>query len=232
MLSHTKFYLLWVLMGLLTGLGIMTINNIGSDARALWHHYDDSASSEFVQERQLMHVEILSFMSFCGRLTSGIGSDIIVRKLGMSRFWCLFISSTIFLFAQVCGTQIDNPHLLGFLSGLTGLAYGFLFGVYPALVAETFGVNGFSQNWGSMTLAPIVFGNIFNLVYGHIYDRHSIILPGGQRDCKDGLNCYRNAYFVTLGASLVGVGISLWSIHHDWIANLKKRKERERAREA
>ncbi|KAF6220614.1 hypothetical protein HO133_003047 [Letharia lupina] len=232
MLSHTKFYLLWVLMGLLTGLGIMTINNIGSDARALWHHYDDSASSEFVQERQLMHVEILSFMSFCGRLTSGIGSDIIVRKLGMSRFWCLFISSTIFLFAQVCGTQIDNPHLLGFLSGLTGLAYGFLFGVYPALVAETFGVNGFSQNWGSMTLAPIVFGNIFNLVYGHIYDRHSIILPGGQRDCKDGLYCYRNAYFVTLGASLVGVGISLWSIHHDWIANLKKRKERERAREA
>ena len=162
----------------------------------------------------------------------GIGSDIIVRKLGMSRFWCLFISSTIFLFAQVCGTQIDNPHLLGFLSGLTGLAYGFLFGVYPALVAETFGVNGFSQNWGSMTLAPIVFGNIFNLVYGHIYDRHSIILPGGQRDCKDGLYCYRNAYFVTLGASLVGVGISLWSIHHDWIANLKKRKERERAREA
>ena len=40
-------------------------------ARALWHHYDDSASSEFIQERQLMHVEILSFMSFCGRLLSG-----------------------------------------------------------------------------------------------------------------------------------------------------------------
>lgn len=82
----------------------------------------------------------------------------------MSRFWCLFISSTIFLVAQVCGARIENPHLLGFLSGLTGLAYGFLFGVYPALVAETFGVNGLSQNWGTMTLAPVVFGNIFNLI--------------------------------------------------------------------
>ena len=40
-------------------------------ARALWHHYDDSAPPEFIQERQLMHVEILSFMSFCGRLLSG-----------------------------------------------------------------------------------------------------------------------------------------------------------------
>ncbi|KAL9072423.1 MAG: hypothetical protein Q9161_003593 [Pseudevernia consocians] len=203
-----------------------------NQARAIWHHYDDSASSEFIQERQLMHVEILSFMSFAGRLISGIGSDIIVRKLEMSRFWCLFISSMIFLFAQVCGTQIDNPHVLGFLSGLTGLAYGFLFGVYPALVAETFGVNGLSQNWGSMTLAPIVFGNLFNLIYGHIFDRHSIILPDGQRDCKDGLYCYRDAYFVTLGASLVGVLMSLWSIHHDWVAKSKKRKDTDRAREA
>lgn len=232
LLSHKTFYVLWLLLGLLTGVGLMHINNLGSDARALWHHYDDSASSEFIQERQLMHVEILSFMSFGGRLISGIGSDIIVKKLGMSRFWCLFISSIIFLFAQVCGTTIDNPHTLGFLSGLTGLAYGFLFGVYPALVAETFGVNGLSQNWGSMTLAPILFGNIFNLVYGHIYDRHSIILPDGQRDCKDGLYCYRNAYFVTLGASLVGVIFSLGSVHHARVAKMKKLKDMDRAREA
>ena len=161
----------------------------------------------------------------------GIGSDLIV-KLRMSRLWCLFISSTLFLLAQVCGTQIDNPHALGFLSGLTGLAYGFLFGVYPSIVAETFGMNGLSQNWGCMTLAPILFGNIFTLVYGGIYDQHSIILPDGQRDCKDGLHCYRNAYFVTLGASLIGVGFSLWTIHHDWIAKLKKHKERDRARAA
>ena len=150
----------------------------------------------------------------------------------MSRFWCLFISSTIFLLAQICGITIATPHLLGFLSGLTGLAYGFLFGVYPALVAEAFGVKGLSQNWGTMSLAPIVFGNLFNLIYGHIYDQHSIILPDGHRDCRDGLYCYRGAYFVTLGASLVGVMASLWSIHHDWAAKVRRRKDRDRAREA
>ena len=31
MLSHMKFYLLWSLLGLLTGIGLQTINNIGSD---------------------------------------------------------------------------------------------------------------------------------------------------------------------------------------------------------
>lgn len=232
LLSHVNFYLQWLLLGLLTGLGLCTINNIGSNARAIWHHYDDSASSDFIQEQQLIHVEILSVMSFCGRLISGIGSDFLVRRLKMSRFWCLFISSIMFLLAQVCGITIATPHLLGFLSGLTGLAYGFLFGVYPAIVAETFGVNGLSQNWGTMSLAPILFGNLFNLIYGHIYDQHSVILPDGHRDCRDGLNCYRDAYFVTLGASLVGVMASLWSIHHNWAANLLRRKDRDRAREA
>lgn len=69
-----------------------------------------------------MHVSILSVLSFCGRLLSGVGSDLIVKKLGMSRFWCLFVSSAIFCGAQVCGARIENPHFLGFVSGLTGCA--------------------------------------------------------------------------------------------------------------
>ncbi|KAL9131609.1 MAG: hypothetical protein Q9217_000497 [Psora testacea] len=227
LLRHVKFWQLWLLLGLLTGIGLMTIkqvllvcsvvcladsltSNIGNDARAIWRHYDDSAPAEFIQQRQLIHVEILSIMSFCGRLMS-------VRRLSMSRFWCLVISSFIFLFAQIAATQIENPHTLGYVSGLTGLAYGFLFGCYPALVAETFGVHGLSQNWGCMTLAPVISGNIFNLLYGHIYDRHSVILKDGTRDCREGLYCYRNAYFVTLGASLAGLGLALWSVRWDWV---------------
>ena len=181
-----------------------------------------------------MHVEILSFMSFCGRLASGVGSDVIVKKLNMSRFWCLLLSSLLFLLAQIFGITIATPHALGLVSGLTGLAYGFLFGVYPTLVVETFGIGGLSQNWGTMTLAPIPFGNLFNLVYGRIYDGHSIIGGDGVRDCREGLECYRNAYLVTTVASVVGVGISLWSIRHDYVGKVQSRraKEREYLREA
>lgn len=209
-------------------------SNIGNDARAIWRHYDDSISAELIQERQLLHVEILSFMSFCGRLMSGVGSDIIVKKLNMSRFWCLFISSLLFLLAQLFGLTIATPHALGLVSGLTGLAYGFLFGVYPTLVVETFGIGGLSQNWGTMTLAPILFGNIFNLVYGRIYDGHSVIGRDGVRDCREGLECYRSAYVVTTVASVVGVGMSVWSIRHDYLrrAQGKRDKERDHMREA
>jgi hypothetical protein len=190
-------------------------SNIGNDAQALWKHYDNSVEDSFVQRRQNIHVCIISFGSFSGRLLSGIGSDILVKKFNRSRFWCLFVSASTFCLAQLCALMISDPHLLVFVSGFTGLAYGLLFGVYPSLVANTFGVNGLSTNWGTMTLAPVVTGNIFNLVYGRIYDSHSIINDKGQRECLEGLECYGAAYWVTLFAAICGVLVCLWSVWHE-----------------
>ena len=48
------------------------------------------------------------------------------------------------------------------------MAYGFLYGVYPSLVAETFGVSGLSTNWGFVIIAPTFLSNFFNIIYGSI----------------------------------------------------------------
>jgi hypothetical protein len=240
LLRHIEFWQLWVLLGLLTGVGLMTIklvlqnlrrsfanmsSNIGHDVQALWNHYDDSANKDFVAHRQLLHVSIISVCSFLGRLASGVGSDIIVKKLGMSRFWCCAISATIFMFAQVCAVRIENPNFLWAVSGLSGLAYGVLFGVFPALVVDAFGPAGFAVNWGFMTLAPVVSGNIYNLFYGAVYDAHSEVQPGGERSCSEGLSCYRAAYYVTFVSSFLGILACLWGIWHEHV--LKRRLESE-----
>jgi len=134
------------------------------------------------------------------------------------------IASLIFSAAQLCAIRIGNPLYLKYVSGLTGLAYGFLFGVYPSLVAEAFGVHGLSQNWGCMTLAPVVSGNVFNLFYGIVYDSHSVILDGGERQCDEGLSCYRSAYMVTIVACALGLLVSLWSIQHAHSVRVKERQ--------
>jgi MFS family permease len=212
MLAKVEFWQLFLTMALLSGLGLMTINNIGNSTKALWNHYDDSASAKFIQQRQVMHVSILSCGNFIGRLSSGIGSDLLVKKLNMSRFWCLFISAVVFTGTQLAGASIDNPNTLVLVSGLTGVAYGFLFGVFPSLVAHTFGIGGLSQNWGAMTMAPVLSGNIFNMLYGSIYDKHSVVGPDGERDCPDGLGCYQAAYYTTFFSGLAGIVVCLWSI--------------------
>ena len=63
-------------------------SNIGNDATALWRHYDDSVSEEFIAKRQAMHVSILSVGSFVGRLSSGkCTSTFSYAKLTVFRCW-------------------------------------------------------------------------------------------------------------------------------------------------
>ena len=228
LLKTPAFWRLWIMLGVLCGVGLMTINNIGNDARALWYHYDDSKSHAFIQGRQLIHVGLLSLGSFTGRLSSGIGSDWLIHH-NASRFWTLVASASIFTVAQLVALNLENPHLLFWLSGLTGLAYGALFGVFPALVADAFGTSGMAINWGAMTLAPVLSGNIFNLFYGAILDRHSIFKGdgkgGGERQCDEGRACYAAAYMITFIASLFGIGWSLWCIRCERVQKLRDGKE-------
>lgn len=228
-LKHIEFYQLFFLLGALCGVGLMTINNIGSNARALWAHYDPSVSDSFMAKVQLKHVSVISIGSFTGRLLSGIGSDFLVKKLHLSRFWCLVASSSVFIFNQLLATQLWNPNFLFVVSGLNGLAYGALFGVYPAIVADTFGVHGLGVNWGCMILSPVIFGNVYNVAYGAIYDSHSLVTNEGHRECNEGLDCYRSAYWITFAGALLGLALSLWCIHHEH--TVKRRLEAEERNE-
>ncbi|ETN43774.1 uncharacterized protein HMPREF1541_11098 [Cyphellophora europaea CBS 101466] len=211
-----RFWLIFCLLGLLTGIGLMTINNIGNVTVALWKHSDRDVAPSFITRTQSMHVSILSFCSFCGRLLSGIGSDYIGRKYHASRFWCLIASSALFCAAQYVSIILENPHLLILISSITGVGYGMLFGVYPSIVADAFGIHGLSQNWGTMTLAPVISGNIFNILYGRIYDSHSIVEDNGDRNCVLGRECYESAYVVTLFAAVGALVLSSWAVWRDW----------------
>ena len=228
LIPHPEFWQLFCMLGLMTGIGLMTINNIGNDAQALWKRFDANVDPQFIEKRQTMHVSIISVGSFSGRLLSGIGSDILVSKLNRSRFWCLFGSALIFCLAQYLGTAVEDPSRLFFVSSCTGLAYGMLFGVYPSLVAHTFGVHGLSQNWGTMTLAPVISGNIFNILYGKIYDSHSIVDDKGHHECLKGLLCYKTAYWVTFWSAIGAVGLCLWSIWHENEAHKKGNEKKNR----
>jgi MFS family permease len=163
----------------------------------------------------------------CSKRKAGVGSDWLATKLHASRVWCLVLATIIFFVAQICALLIENPHLLIFVSGLSGLGYGFLFGVFPSIVAESFGIRGLSQNWGFMTLAPVVSSNIFNIFYGRTYDQHSIKKPGGERVCMDGIECYKAAYFVTISSCGLGLIFSLWVIRRQHLRQINETSKGE-----
>lgn len=231
LLSQIDFWLIFTILGMLTGIGLMTINNIGNDSQALWTAYDGKTSKDFILRRQLFHVSLISAGSFLGRLSSGIGSDFLVKKLKTSRFWCMVASSSLFVVAQILALSVQNPHYLWTVSGISGLAYGALFGVSPSLVADAFGVSGLSLNWGVMMLSVVIWGNLFNIVYGRVFDAHSKILENGDRLCSEGISCYRDAYLATFSVSILAVAASLWSVWHDNKARKAKEDEERESRE-
>lgn len=51
-----------------------------------------------------------------------------------------------------------------------------------------------------------------DFIIGRVYDHHSIITPEGSRECNLGLECYRNSYWITLGAVLLSLAATLGAI--------------------
>lgn len=156
-----------------------------------------------------------------------MGSDLLVRIFKASRLWCLTVAAVIFLFVQILALNIQNPNYLFLISACTGVAYGFLFGCFPSLVAEAFGIFGLSTNWGMMTLSPVISGNVFNLFYGKVYDSHSIVKDDGERICTEGLECYRSAYKLTVTACVVSLVLNLWTIYSTHKSRIREELDRE-----
>ncbi|KAI5843277.1 major facilitator superfamily domain-containing protein [Tricharina praecox] len=209
LVRSSEFWLIFTMLGALTGVGLMTINNIGHNAQALWNVYDPSKGADFVQARQSLHVSIISIGSCTGRILSGISSDVLIRKFGTQRLWLIIFSSLLFFIAQLAALNISNPVHLWAVSTLTGLGYGFLFGVMPTIVSEAFGVHGLSTNWGTMTIAAVISGNTLNLFYGKVFDDHSVRDDQGRRWCSSGLECYRNAYWISTLVVILGFAVTV-----------------------
>lgn len=208
------FWYHFLIMGLLAGIGQMYIYSCGYVVKALLgsdhSHVSDGANAmedakaflAQVQNTQSFHVGIISLSSFTGRLCSGSFSDILVNKLRMQRDWMLIVAGTFAFIAQACGLLVTSSIHLWIISVCTGLMYGMCIGAYPMIIGDAFGMKNFSQNWGILALSPIPTAYAFNLLFGRIYDRNSIITDQGSRECALGNKCYSEAFKVTLASSV------------------------------
>ncbi|GAC96745.1 hypothetical protein PHSY_004329 [Pseudozyma hubeiensis SY62] len=267
--EQVDFYLIFLVMTLVSGAGLLLINNVGTITKTLWdyNHRDNpvlvaadnsdllsrspanngtvaatafesfklSAKSS-VQQLQAKQVSVISLCNFSGRIIIGLLSDWLVNKTGSAanRVWMLIVVTTLAFASQVVAASpglISTVDDLFAVSALTGLAYGTLFGVCPTLVFEWFGMQHFSQNYGFVSLSPVVAGNVFNLLFGRIYDGHvpqdtsvlTVVMealrkgkggnggdhPASSHLCMDGEECYRQVFVVTSVGCAVAVVLSL-----------------------
>lgn len=220
------FYLMFMIMALLSGTGIMYINNVGSISQALYAKgnpdYDELEASRW----QAAQVSTLSLCNFIGRILIGLIADFTRFRLRLPRAYCFCIVSTLFVISQLSAIGVTDVAHLWKATALLGLAYGSLFGISPTIVIEWFGLSHLSENWGYVSLSPLVGGNLFSLMFGRNLDSHaskddsethsplSLLTRAGlpsEHQCFDGRNCYVSTLYVTAMACLIALGLSVWA---------------------
>lgn len=193
------------------------INNIGEIARSIT--LGTSANEVLVLQSHL--VSILSVFNFLGRLVMGIASDYFIHRVPecyriSHRVYFAVPCSALFLVSQLVASRAETPLGLMHAAGLTGLVYGMLFGLWPTLILEYFGIASFSANNGLASLAPAIGGNVANLVFGRIVDSH-IVPPSppplverfADHQCMLGRECYLAAFTLTQSMAVVAILLSL-----------------------
>ncbi|ANB12136.1 hypothetical protein AWJ20_374 [Sugiyamaella lignohabitans] len=215
LLFRRDFWEYFFLLGFVSGVGQMYIYSCGYCVRALVHYSNPEFSPGKVQSLQALQVALISSMNFLGRITSGSASDWLVHKLNVQRLWVLVVALTIGLFGHILAIYLTNPMLMWIVSLSIGLSYGLVFGVYPSIVSESFGLKHFSQNWGYVASSPVFSSYFLNLMFGKIFDANSSTKVEGSAAhiCLKGPGCYSLAFTITSCVSVVGIALALFMIY-------------------
>ncbi|KAJ3740820.1 major facilitator superfamily domain-containing protein [Lentinula detonsa] len=223
--TSVDFWIPFISLSLLSGTGLMYINNVGSMAQALYvYTHIDRYSEVDASQWQATQVSTISFMNFSGRVLIGLLADLIKSRFGLPRSTLLILVACIILSSQIAAAYIENVRVLWRASALLGLGYGSMFSLYATLCIEWFGLPHFSENWGYLSLSPLFGGNIFSVAFGRNLDAHersaeSAYMPPPPgippRQCLDGLTCYVDSLHLTIGACICALALSIWAVWRD-----------------
>jgi hypothetical protein len=183
-------------------------------------------------------------------LSIGVISDWGKNRFGVPRSYSLMLVSFLFFVSQLATAFIDDIKNLWIASTLLGFAYGSLWSLFVTVCLEWFGMREcrpllvknthsdhdyiqahFSENWGYLSMSPMVSGNLFSIIFGRNFDAHEgvqmedIPSPSASlkliRDsdsttsadlrCFQGLECYVDTIYLTIGVTLLSILLSVWA---------------------
>jgi oxalate/formate antiporter len=144
MLQSPAFWLLFLMMSMMSTSGLMVVSNVGPFAK------------EFhVADALVFGMAALPLSLTLSRLTNGLTrpffgwvSDQIGREATMALAFSLECAAILVLFAV-----IDRPALFVVLTGLVFFGWGEIFSLFPATLTDTFGPKYAATNYGFLYIA-------------------------------------------------------------------------------
>ncbi|KAF8341288.1 major facilitator superfamily domain-containing protein [Cantharellus anzutake] len=233
LIKTSDFWLIFFILSLLAGTGLMWINNVGSLTQALVAQgRPKDWDQELAAKLQAAHVSIISITNCLGRVIIGLVADFCKHRFSVRRVAWFIPITFVFILSQFLGLSATSAQMpLNLASVTLGFAYGATWSLAPTITAEWFGLAHFSQNWGFVAVAPILGGNLFSLAFGMNLDAHASLgdatAPaqlrailrragiGKERLCFDGPPCYAASLKMTILACMVAELLCIYALRRD-----------------
>jgi len=83
----------------------------------------------------------------------------------------------------------------------------------------------FSENWGVISVFPVLGGNLFSIAFGRNLDAHeppaeATATPSpsiAATRCLDGRECYVQILYLNIWACVIALALSFWAGRRDWL---------------
>jgi OFA family oxalate/formate antiporter-like MFS transporter len=152
-ISQPIFILLWLMMGLSCGTGLMVVGHLVQIARVNFH-----------MEVGYLLVSFFALFNTLGRFCSGLITD----RIGYYR--ATFVAFLLTLCSMLL--YLGGGGLLALLPGtiLLAFSYGSLYTSFPAAVAELFGLQDFGAFYGLLFTSVGIGGSLGPFLAGYLAD--------------------------------------------------------------
>ncbi|CAI5716322.1 unnamed protein product [Peronospora effusa] len=197
LLTDERFWMLFIPVMIVIGAGLLVMSNVSFIVESL------GGPTEQVP----FMVALFSIVNTLGRLITGAVSDHFVTQYPRACF--AVISALCTAITQVAFLSVP-PSWLVLPVGLAGFSEGVMFGSFPVIIREEFGLQNFGKNFGLISLAncigyPLFFSPLASYVYQHSATTHT---TDSIEKCF-GAQCFGPVFIVVIVLSLVALVCSL-----------------------
>jgi hypothetical protein len=118
----------------------MYINNVGAISQALFARGDPDFDTVLSAQWQATQVSLISIANCVGRIVLGSVADFGKHHLGWHRQYWMSVISALFILSQIFVFSVGDVTSLWKASAALGFAYGGMFGLFPTITIESFGL--------------------------------------------------------------------------------------------
>ncbi|TMW62778.1 hypothetical protein Poli38472_005396 [Pythium oligandrum] len=193
LLRDTRFWLLFVPVLIIIGAGLFVMSNVSFIVESL------GGPAEQVP----LMVALFSVSNTLCRLATGTLSDLVLSRYPRATFAAASVLMTVL--TQLGFLWIPSSLLIIPVT-MAGMAEGVMFGSFPVIMREAFGVKHYGKNYGLISFANCIgYPLFYSPISSFFYQRAAISLqPDGMQKCY-GDACFRPVFLLIIGLSVVAL---------------------------